>query len=139
MSEGLVARASPVLVAQTLAFLAVVIGLPVAFSLGGRLRYLALAAVGTLLLVGFILLGLQQAHRSGTLVQHATFLVVWLVGAAVADGLAKRAAEWLPEPLPFLLGVGIGLGALWFGARLAYDDGSVRGLLARSETDADRD
>ncbi|WP_276257501.1 hypothetical protein [Haloglomus litoreum] len=50
MSDGLVARASPVLVAQTLAFLAVVIGVPVAFSLGRRLRYLALATVGTLML-----------------------------------------------------------------------------------------
>jgi hypothetical protein len=139
MSDGLAARASPVLVAQTLAFLAVVIGLPVAFSLGGRLRYLALAAVGTLLLVGFVLLGLQQAYRSGTLAQHATFLVVWLVGAAVADGLASRAAGWLPEPIPFLLGVGIGLAALWFGARLAYGDRPVRGLFARSGTDADRD
>ncbi|WP_276257500.1 hypothetical protein [Haloglomus litoreum] len=84
-------------------------------------------------------MGLQQAHRSGTLVQHATFLVLWLVGAAVADRLARRAAGWLPEPVPFLLAVGIALGALWSGARLAYGDSATRALSARADTGTERD
>jgi hypothetical protein len=128
MTEDTDAGVSPALVAQTVAFLAVVLLLPTAFALGGRLRYLALAAVGVLLLVGFLVLGVRQARDSGTLAAHATFLVVWLGGAAAADRLATRAAGRLPEPVPFLVGVGVGLGALWLGARLAYGERSARDL-----------
>lgn len=108
------------LLVQTVFFLAAVIGIPTAFALGGPLRSLALAAVGVLLLVGFLVVGYRHARRRKSLHQHVAFLAVWFGGVALADRLARVASGRLPEPSPYLVAVGITLGALWLGARVAY-------------------
>jgi hypothetical protein len=39
---------------------------------------------------------------------------------ALANRLARTASGRLPEPIPYLLAIGVTLGALWVGSRLAY-------------------
>jgi hypothetical protein len=116
------------LVVKTIFFLATVIGIPTAFALGGQLRSLALAAVGVLLLGGFLVVGYRHAHRRNSLHQHVAFVAVWFGGIALADGLARTASGRLPEPGPYLVAVGVTLGALWLGARLAYGGALTRAL-----------
>ena len=116
------------LVVQTTIFLATVIGITTAFALGGQLRSLALAAVGVLLLAGFLVVGYRHARRRRSLHQHVTFLVVWFGGVALADSLARAASGRLPDPGPYLVAVGVTLGALWLGARLAYGGALTRAL-----------
>ncbi|ELZ60739.1 MULTISPECIES: hypothetical protein [unclassified Haloferax] len=116
------------LVVQTSFVLAVVIGIPSAFALGGRLRSLALAAVGTLLLAGFLVVGYRHARRRKSLHQHVAFLVVWFGGIVLADRLARVASGRLPEPGPYLMAVGVTLGALWLGSRLAYGGALTKAL-----------
>lgn len=111
---------APGLVVQTIVFLAAVIGIPTAFALGGQLRSLALAAIGVLLLTGFLIVGYRHARRRGSLHQHVAFLAVWVGGVALADRLARAASGRFPEPGPYLLAVGVTLGGLWLGVRLAY-------------------
>ena len=108
------------LVVQTIFVLAVVIGIPSAFALGGQLRSLVLAAVVVLLLVGFLVVGYHHARQRKSLHQHVAFLLIWFGGVALADRLAHAASGRLPEPGPYLLAVGVTLGALWVGSRLAY-------------------
>jgi hypothetical protein len=117
------------LVVQTVFFLAAVIGIPTAFALGGQLRSLALAAVGVLLLGGFLVVGYRHARRRNSLHQHVAFLIIWFGGVVLADGLARTASGRLPEPGPYLVAVGVTLGSLWLGARLAYGGTLTRALL----------
>ncbi|WP_244531717.1 hypothetical protein [Halogranum amylolyticum] len=105
-----------------------VIGIPTAFALGGQLRFLALAAVGVLLLVGFLVVGFRHARRRKSLHQHVAFLAVWFGGVALADRLARTASGRLPESGPYLLAVGVTLGALWLGTRLAYGGALTQAL-----------
>ncbi|MFC7176974.1 hypothetical protein [Halosegnis marinus] len=119
---------SPGLVVRTVVFLAAVVGVPTAFALGGRLRTLALGAVSVLLLAGFLVVGYRHARRRGSLHRHAGFLVVWLGGLLAAGRLARTASGRLPEPVPYLLAVGVSLGALWLGSRLAYGGALTRAL-----------
>ena len=116
------------LVVQTIFVLAVVIGIPTAFALGGQLRSLALATVGVLLLVGFLVVGYRHARRRKSLHQHVAFLLVWFGGVALAGRLARAASGRLPEPGPYLVAVGVALGALWLGSRLAYGGALTRAL-----------
>ena len=129
---------SPGLVARTAVFLAAVIGVPTAFALGGRLRTLALAALSVLLLAGFLVVGYRHARRQGALHQHAAFVAVWFVGLGAADRLARRTSGLLPEPGPYLLAVGVTLGALWLGSRLAYGGALTRALFGTGEDTAER-
>jgi len=108
------------LVVQTLFVLVTAVGIPTAFALGGQLRSLALAAVGVLLLAGFLLVGYRHARRRQSLHQHVAFLAAWFGGVALADRLARVASGRFPEPGPYLIAVGVTLGALWLGSRLAY-------------------
>ncbi|WP_277554024.1 hypothetical protein [Halobaculum limi] len=117
------------LVVRTIVLLAVVIGVPTAFTLGGQLRSLALAAVGVLLLVGFLVVGYRHARRRQSLHQHVAFLIVWFGGVALADRLGRVANGRFPEPVPYLVAVGITLGALWLGSRLAYGGALTRALV----------
>ena len=116
------------LAVQTIFVLAVVIGIPSAFALGGQLRSLALGAVGVLLLAGFLVVGYCHARQRKSLHQHVAFLAVWFGGVALADRLARTASGRLPEPGPYLLAVGVTLGALWIGSRLAYGGALTRAL-----------
>ncbi|CQR49856.1 MULTISPECIES: hypothetical protein [Haloferax] len=116
------------LVVQTIFVLAMVIGIPSAFALGGRLRSLALAAVSTLLLVGFLVVGYRHARRRKSLHQHVAFLAVWFGGIVLADRLARVASGRLPEPGPYLMAVGVTLGALWLGSRFAYGGALTQAL-----------
>ncbi|ADE02548.1 MULTISPECIES: hypothetical protein [Haloferax] len=116
------------LVVQTIFVLAVVIGIPSVFALGGRLRFLALAAVSILLLAGFLVVGYRHARRRKSLHQHVAFLVVWFGGIVLADRLARVASGRLPEPGPYLVAVGVTLGALWLGSRLAYGGALTQAL-----------
>ena len=116
------------LVVQTVFVLASAIGVPAAFALGGRLRSLALAAVGILLLVGFLVVGYRHARRRKSLHRHVAFLIVWFGGVALADRLARAASGRFPEPGPYLIAVGVTLGALWLGSRLAYGGELTRAL-----------
>ncbi|WP_303299586.1 hypothetical protein [Haloferax volcanii] len=116
------------LVVQTIFVLAVVIGIPSVFALGGRLRFLALAAVSILLLAGFLVVGYRHARRRKSLHQHVAFLVVWFGGIVRADRLARVASGRLPEPGPYLVAVGVTLGALWLGSRLAYGGALTQAL-----------
>jgi hypothetical protein len=111
---------TPGLIVQTIVFFAVVIGIPTAFTVGERLRSLALGAVGVLVLVGFLVVSYRHARKRGSLHQHLGFVAVWIGGFALADRLAREASGRLPEPGPYLVVVGVTLGALWLGARLAY-------------------
>lgn len=126
------AHPSPGLVVRTVVFLAVVVGVPTAFALGGRLRSLALAAVSVLLLAGFLVVGYRHVRRRGSLGRHVGFVVVWGGGVALADRLARAASGRLPEPGPYLLAVGVALGSLWLGSRLAYG-GTLTRTLFRTE------
>lgn len=108
------------LVVQTIFVLAAVVALSTAFLFGGQLRSLALAAVGVLLLVGFLVVGYRHARRRKSLHQHVAFLAVWFGGVALASRLARVASSHFPEPGPDLIMVGVTLGALWLGSRLAY-------------------
>ncbi len=105
-----------------------VIGIPSAFALGGRLRSLALAAVSTLLLVGFLVVGYRHARRRKSLHQHVAFLAVWFGGIVLADRLARVASGRLLEPGPSLMAVGVTLGALWLGSRVAYGGALTQAL-----------
>lgn len=116
------------LVVQTSFVLAVVIGIPSMFALGGRLRSLALAAVSTLLLAGFLVVGYRHARRRKSLHQHVAFLAIWFSGIVLADRLARVASGRLPEPGPYLMAVGVTLGALWLGSRLAYGGALTKAL-----------
>lgn len=116
------------LLVQTIFFFAAVIGIPTAFALGGQFRPLALAAVGILLLVGFLVIGYRHARRRKSLHQHVAFLAVWFGGVALADRLARAASGRLSDPSPYLVAVGVTLGALWLGARLAYGGELTRAL-----------
>ncbi len=120
------------LVVQTIFFLAAVIGIPAAFALGGQLRSLALAAVGVVLLGGFLVVGYRHARRRNSLHQHVTFLIVWFGGIVLADGLACTASGRLPAPGPSFVAVGVTLGSLWLGARLAYGGVLTRALFGPS-------
>lgn len=124
---------SPVLIVQTAVFLAVVIGVPIAFALGERLRALALATVSVLLLAGFLAVGYCHARRQGSLHQHVAFLTVWVGGVVLADRLARVASGRLPRPGPYLLAVGVTLGALWLGTRLAYGGELTRMLFGTGD------
>jgi hypothetical protein len=115
-------------VIQTLLFLAAVIGIPTAFALGGQLRSLALAAVGVLLLGGFLVVGYRHARRRNSLHQHVAFVAVWFGGVVLADDLARTASGRLPEPGSYLVAVGVMLCSLWLGARLAYGGALTRAL-----------
>jgi hypothetical protein len=128
---------APGLVAQTVVFLAAVIGIPTAFALGGRLRALAFVAVSVLLLAGFLLVGSRHARRQGSLHQHAAFSLVWLAGVGLADLLARRASGLLPEPVPYFLAVAVTLGSLWLGSRLAYGGALTRALFGTGGNHAD--
>ncbi|GGL25635.1 hypothetical protein GCM10009037_06580 [Halarchaeum grantii] len=108
------------LVVQTIFVLAAVIAFSTAFLFGGQIRSLALAAVGVLLLVGFLVVGYRHARRRKSLHQHVAFLAVWFGGVALASLLARVASSHFPEPGPDLIAVGVILGALWLGSRLAY-------------------
>lgn len=116
------------LLVRTIVLLAVVIGVPAAYALGGQLRSLALAAVGVLLLVGFLVVGYRHARRRKSLHRHVAFALVWFGGVALADRLARAATGRLPEPGPYLVAVGVTLGALWLGSRLAYGGALTRAL-----------
>ncbi|CDK37857.1 uncharacterized protein domain protein [Halorubrum sp. AJ67] len=48
--------------------------------------------------------------------------------ARLADRLARIASGPLPKPIPYLLAVGITLGVLWMGSRLAYGGTLTRAL-----------
>lgn len=135
MSEPSHADPSPGLVVQTVLFLAVVVGVPTAFALGGRLRLLALAAVSVLLLAGLLVVGYRHARRQGSLHQHVAFLVVWVSGLGLATLAARTAGGRLPEPGPYLLAVGVSLGALWVGSRLAYGGALTRALFGRGSSE----
>ena len=119
---------TPRLVVQTAVFLAAVIGIPTAYALGEQLRSLALAAVSVLLLAGVLLVGYRHARRQRSLHQHVSFLTVWVGGVALANLLAHTASGRLPEPGPYLLAVGVTLGALWLGTRLAYGGALTKAL-----------
>ncbi len=108
------------LIPQTIFVLAVVIGIPSAFALDGRLRSLTFVILAALLLVGFLVVGYRHARRQKSLHQHVAFLLVWFGGFALANRLARTASGRLPEPIPYLLATGVTLGALWVGSRLAY-------------------
>jgi hypothetical protein len=108
------------LIAQTIFVPAVVIGIPSAFALDGQLRSLTFVVLAVLLLVGFLVVGYRHARRQKSLHQHVAFLVVWFGGFAIANQLARTASGRLPEPIPYLLAIGVTLGALWVGSRLAY-------------------
>ena len=119
---------TPGLIVQTAVFLAVVIGIPTTYALGGQLRSLALVAVSTLLLAGFLFVGYRHARRQRSLHQHVSFLTVWVGGVALANLLAHTASGRLPEPGSYLLAVGITLGSLWLGTRLAYGGALTKAL-----------
>ena len=109
------------LITQTIFVLAVVIGIPSAFALDGQLRSLTFVILSVLLLVGFLVVGYRHARRQKSLHQHvAFFFIVWFGGFALANRLARTASGRLPEPIPYLLAIGVTLGALWVGSRLAY-------------------
>jgi len=108
------------LVVQTIFVLAAVIALSTAFLFGGQLRSLALAGVGVLLLVGFLVVSYRHARQRNSLHQHVAFLAVWLGGVALANRLTRVASSYFPEPGPDLIGVGVTLGAMWLGSRLVY-------------------
>jgi hypothetical protein len=116
------------LVVRTIFVLAVVIAIPSAFALGEQLRSIALAAAGVLLLVGFLVVGYRHARQRKSLHQHVAFLAFWFGGVALADRLARTASGRLPEPSPYLLAVGVTLGALWIGSRLAYGGALTQAL-----------
>jgi hypothetical protein len=116
------------LIAQTIFVLAVVIGIPSAFALDGQLRSLTFVILAVLLLVGFLVVGYRHARRQQSLYQHVAFLVVWFGGFALAEWLGRTASGRLPEPIPYLLAVGVSLGALWIGSRLAYGGELTRTL-----------
>ena len=116
------------LIAQTIFVLAVVIGIPSAFALDGQLRSLAFLILAVLLLVGFLVVGYRHARQQKSLHQHIAFLIVWFGGLTLADRLARTASGRLPEPIPYLLAVGVTLGALWTGSRLAYGGTLTRAL-----------
>jgi hypothetical protein len=118
----------PGLVIQTIVFLAAVIGIPTAFALGGQLRSLAVVSLGVLLLAGISIAGYRHARRQESLHQHLVFLAVWVGGVALSDRLARTASGRLPEPSPYLLAVGVTLGTLWLGTRLAYGGALTRAL-----------
>jgi hypothetical protein len=81
-----------------------------------------------LLLGGFLVVGYRHARRRNSLHQHVTFVVVWVSGVVLADGLARTASGRLPAPGPYLVAVGVTLGSLWLGARLAYGGTLTRTL-----------
>jgi len=116
------------LIAQTIFVLAVVIGIPSAFALDGQLRSLAFIILAILLLVGFLVVGYRHARRQKSLHQHIAFLIVWFGSFALAGQLARTASGRLPEPIPDLLAIGVTLGALWIGSRLAYGGALTRAL-----------
>ena len=116
------------LIAQTIFVLAVVIGIPSAFALDGQLRSLTFLILAVLLLVGFLVVGYRHARRQKSLHQHVAFLIVWFGGFALADRLARIASSRLPEPIPYLLAIGVTLGALWAGSRLAYGGALTRAV-----------
>jgi len=116
------------LIVQTIFVLAVVIGIPSAFALDGQLRSLTFVILVVLLLVGFLVVGYRHARRQKSLHQHVAFLIVWFGGFALAGRLARTASGRLPEPIPDLLAIGLTLGALWIGSRLAYGGALTRAL-----------
>lgn len=116
------------LIAQTIFVLAVVIGIPSAFALDGQLRSLAFIILAVLLLLGFLVVGYRHARRQRSLHQHVAFLIFWFGGFALADLLGRTASGRLPEPIPYLLAVGVTLGALWIGSRLTYGGTLTRAL-----------
>jgi len=116
------------LIAQTVFVLAVVIGIPSAFALDGQLRSLAFLILAVLLLVGFLVVGYRHARRQQSLHQHIAFLIVWFGSFPLAGWLARTASGRLPEPIPNLLAIGVMLGALWIGSRLAYGGVLTRAL-----------
>ena len=116
------------LIAQTIFVLAVVIGIPSAFALDGQLRSLAFLILAVLLLVGFLVVGYRHARQQKSLHQHIAFLIVWFGGLTLADRLARTASGRFPEPIPYLLAIGITLGALWVGSRLAHGGTLTRAL-----------
>jgi hypothetical protein len=116
------------LIARTGFVLAVVIGIPSAFALDGQLRSLILAVLSVLLLVGFLVVGYRHARRRKSLHQHVAFVIIWLAGIALADRLASTASGRLPEPSPSLLAIGVTIGTLWIGLRLAYGGVLTRAL-----------
>jgi hypothetical protein len=105
-----------------------VIGIPSAFALDGQLRSLTFVILGVLLLVGFLVVGYRHARRQKSLHQHIAFLIVWFGGFALADRLARIASSRLPEPIPYLLAIGVTLGGLWAGSRLAYGGALTRAV-----------
>lgn len=116
------------LIAQTIFVLVVVIGIHSAFALDGQLRSLAFIILAVLLLVGFLVVGYRHARRERSLHQHVAFLIVWFGGFALAERLARTASGCLPEPLPHLLAIGVMLGVLWIGSRIAYGGTLTRAL-----------
>jgi hypothetical protein len=116
------------LIAQTIFVLAVVIGIPSAFALDGQLRSLVFVILAVLLLVGFLVVGYRDARRQKSLHQHIAFLIVLFGSFPLAGPLARTASGRLPEPIPDLLAIGVTLGALWIGSRLAYGGALTRAL-----------
>jgi hypothetical protein len=116
------------LLVQTVVVLGAVLGIPTAYAFGGRLRSLALVALGVLLLGGVLIAGYRHARRQGSLHQHLVFVAVWVVSVALSDRLARAASGRLPEPGPYLVAVCIALGGLWIGTRLAYGGALTRAL-----------
>jgi len=116
------------LIAQTLFVLTLVIGIPSAFALDGQLRSLAFVILAVPTARGLSRRRLPPRTPTEVSPPAHRFLIVWFGSFALAGQLARTASGRLPEPIPDLLAIGVTLGALWIGSRLAYGGALTRAL-----------
>jgi hypothetical protein len=72
------------------------------------------------LLLGFLLLGVGQAHKTGHLLHHVVFTAVLLIGSVAANMVWEVASGIVPSTVTVVLSLGTWIVTLWLGSRLVY-------------------
>ncbi|UVE51943.1 hypothetical protein KU306_16580 (plasmid) [Haloferax larsenii] len=108
------------LVIRTLAIVVLGILLAVGLLADGRVQIIALALMCVWLLLGFLLLGVVQAHKTGYLSHHVVFTAVLLIGSGTATMVWEVTNGVVSSTFTVVLSLGSWIATLWLGSRLIY-------------------
>ncbi|SEM04420.1 hypothetical protein [Haloferax larsenii] len=108
------------LVIRTLAIVVLGILLAVGLLADDRVQLIAFALMSIWLLLGFLLLGVGQARKTGHLLHHVVFTAVLLIGGVTATMVWEVTNGVVPSTVTVVLSLGTWIVTLWLGSRLVY-------------------